>query len=235
MNKLDILIVDDSQSVRMFLNKILRDELQANVTEASNGKDAFKLIQNNFFDVVFMDVNMPGKSGLDVIKRVRTKLNDKHLPIIVITELEREDLIRQAFQVGATDYISKPLHPIEIFSRMKARIETHELMIELNITKKIAEDRNNKLKLANKEIVQLKEKEKADVYKATISGSQHIINNLLNKLQLIELEMKKHSGFSPEKIDMLRKMTLEAKELLKKLSSVKDLDEVSIKKSVYPK
>ena len=76
-------IADDSKSIRMYLREILR-EIDATVTEAVDGLGAYKLIKNNKYDLVFMDINMPNHSGLEVIEKVRNTLKIKNLPIIVI-------------------------------------------------------------------------------------------------------------------------------------------------------
>jgi len=78
------------------------------------------------------------------------------------------------------------------------------------------------------------QEEKENIYVATIHGAQHIINNLLNQLSLIKLEIKKHPDFDSEKADMFNKMLSEASELINKLSSVEDINEDAIRKSVYP-
>jgi len=138
---LNILVVDDSMSIREFLRHIL-EKNGAVVTEADNGKKAHNLIQQNIYDLVLMDINMPGKSGIDVIRRVRTKLGYIHTPIIVMTELDKEDWIRDAFEAGASDYISKPLREIEVISRMQTRIENHELNKQLHMERLNAEKAN---------------------------------------------------------------------------------------------
>lgn len=79
------------------------------------------------------------------------------------------------------------------------------------------------------------EKEKEEIYYATIYGAQHITNNLLNQLILIELEVEKHPDFDKKKLDMLETMKRETSELLEKLSSVKQIDAKVIKESIYPK
>lgn len=141
MKTYEILIVDDSKSIRLFLKAVL-SQIEANITEASNGIDAYKLIQNHQYDLIFMDINMPGVSGLDVIKRVRKKLGDKYTPIIVMTDASREDVLKKAFDIGATDFISKPLHEIEVLARMKSRIEHYELDLQLYEARKAADKAN---------------------------------------------------------------------------------------------
>ncbi|MDH5358152.1 MAG: hybrid sensor histidine kinase/response regulator [Gammaproteobacteria bacterium] len=141
MKLMKILVVDDVETIRQYLSKVL-EPLQAAVTEAADGDQAFELIKNNEYDIIFMDIEMPGKSGLEVIKRVRKQLGFKFTPIIVMTGLEQPELIQQAFDCGASDYISKPLSEIEILARLKIRIENRNLDRELRLARIAAEKAN---------------------------------------------------------------------------------------------
>ncbi len=136
---LEILIVDDVKMIRLYLKEVLKS-LNINITEAEDGTQAFKLIQNNEFDLILMDIEMPGQSGLEVTKRVRQELNYKHTPIIIMTALQKPELVQEAFAVGATDYISKPLSQFEVLSRVNMRIEHRKLARELREAKIIAEN-----------------------------------------------------------------------------------------------
>lgn len=79
------------------------------------------------------------------------------------------------------------------------------------------------------------EKEKITVYTATVSMTQHILNNLLNEMQLFQMEAEKIEGFDPEIKKLMTSSLIEGENLVKKLSSVKDLDEDHIRNSVYKK
>ena len=89
----------------------------------------------------------------------------------------------------------------------------------------------NKLLVANKAI----EKEKEKIYLATIYGAQHITNNLLNELKLVELEIEKHPSFDKKVLLMFKDMLAEANTLMKELSTVENIDGDDIRKSIYPK
>ena len=76
--------------------------------------------------------------------------------------------------------------------------------------------------------------EKEKIYLATIHGAQHITNNLLNQLQLVEFEIKKHSEFDKEVSSLFKGMLAEANSLMIDLSSVDKIDDEIIAQSVYP-
>ena len=79
------------------------------------------------------------------------------------------------------------------------------------------------------------ENEKLKIYSATINGAQHITNNLLNQLTLVDMEIMKHPGFDEKVSVAFKGMLDEANLLMQSLSSVKTMDDESIRKSVYPK
>lgn len=131
MNKLEILIVDDSEAIRKLVSRIIQ-ELDVQVTEAADGKEAFELIQRHVYDVIYMDINMPGLSGLEVIRRVRNELGYRFTPIIVMTGLTSQDLIQQAFNAGASDYIAKPLSVFEVLARTRTQLDNRRMSRELS-------------------------------------------------------------------------------------------------------
>ncbi len=134
-----ILIVDDVESIRSYLIEILKP-LNATIFEAANGEQALQLATQEQFDLILMDIEMPGKSGISITKQLRKFPRYKQIPIIMITGLQKSELIEQAFDSGATDYISKPLSRVEVLSRIKIRIENREMEFELRQAKITAEN-----------------------------------------------------------------------------------------------
>ncbi len=88
---------------------------------------------------------------------------------------------------------------------------------------------------AARNILSNTEREKQIIYKATIHGAQHITNNLLNQLKLVEMEIEKHPDFDSDVVASFDSMMSEANSLMQELSSVDSVDEESITMSVYPK
>ena len=117
-----VLVVDDNYANLEVLGK----QLQANNLEiefATDGETALKWIDSQQFDLVLLDVNMPGLSGFDVCKLI--KANPKHadLPIIFITANNDIDSIVKAFDIGAIDFIAKPFINKEVVTRVKTQIQ----------------------------------------------------------------------------------------------------------------
>lgn len=138
MNKFHVLIVDDVESIRLYLKEILKSD-NFMITEAENGNQAFQLIKEHEYDLILMDIEMPGPSGLNVTKRIRQELKFVHTPIIIMTALQSPELIQEAFEMGATDYISKPLSEYEVLARINLRLEHRNMERKLAEAKRVAE------------------------------------------------------------------------------------------------
>lgn len=103
------------------LSKLLQFKLEKEGYElfiASNGKEALDLIESKNPDMILTDIMMPFISGLEVISHVRNKL-DKKTPIMVFSSAGQEEMVLSAFNLGATDFMSKPISPNELIIRIK--------------------------------------------------------------------------------------------------------------------
>lgn len=120
-----ILAVDDSKVMRRAIAKILGKEYD--VIEAEHGEDAWTLLMNDeTIQVVFTDLSMPYLDGYGLLERIRQS-DDEHiseLPVIIITgKDDDEGAQQQAFNKGATDFISKPFESIQLKARAKAHVQ----------------------------------------------------------------------------------------------------------------
>jgi two-component system, OmpR family, KDP operon response regulator KdpE len=108
-----ILVVDDEPQIR----RIMRSAIAAKgyeVMEAECGEDALKLVRAEKFDLVLLDINMPGITGIEVCREVRTSFD---IPIIIMSAGEENRA--RALQAGANDYLKKPFGVLQIFSCVK--------------------------------------------------------------------------------------------------------------------
>lgn len=115
-NESRILIVDDEDRIRRLLKMYLERE-QYTIEEADNGDTALEMALQNDYDLILLDLMMPGKDGIEVCKGVREK---KATPIIMLTAKGEEVNRVQGFEVGTDDYIVKPFSPGELVARMEA-------------------------------------------------------------------------------------------------------------------
>jgi diguanylate cyclase (GGDEF)-like protein/PAS domain S-box-containing protein len=116
-----ILVVDDNDLNRDALSCLLRLQ-QYDVEVAAGGEEALVLLDSRRFDLVLLDVEMPGgMTGLEVLTRIRTTRNQTELPVIMVTARTHGPDIVEAFRLGANDYLTKPIDcPVAL-----ARIGTH--------------------------------------------------------------------------------------------------------------
>jgi two-component system, chemotaxis family, chemotaxis protein CheY len=106
---LRILVVDDSKVMRKAIHRWLSTFGDYTITEASDGSQAIALFRPGAFDLVLTDWNMPGMTGLDVVREIR--LQDPKIPIIMSTSVAEEEHVIEAIQAGASDYLVKPMNP----------------------------------------------------------------------------------------------------------------------------
>lgn len=103
-----ILIVDDFSTMRRIIKNLLRDLGFTNTHEADDGLTAFPLLQSGSFDFLVSDWNMPGMTGIDLLKAVRADPDLKSLPVLMVTaETKREQIILAA-EAGVNGYVIKP-------------------------------------------------------------------------------------------------------------------------------
>jgi diguanylate cyclase (GGDEF)-like protein/PAS domain S-box-containing protein len=115
-----LLVVDDNEPNRDALSRRLRHQ-GYQVALAAGGAEAVALCTSNRFDLILLDVEMPGMSGLDVLRQLRTSWSPSALPVIMVTARSQGADVVNAFQLGANDYVTKPVD----FPVALARISTH--------------------------------------------------------------------------------------------------------------
>ena len=191
-NKLHILIVDDDDRIRNLLKDFLSDNHYI-VSTAENAMQAKERLEYIKFDIIILDVMMPGQDGYDLTKEIKKKFN---IPIILLTAKGEVESRIKGLELGADDYIGKPFEPKELLLRIK------------NIIKN-----NTKLNLNSKHVIG---KAEVDLNKMSVilSSKTKKINNSEKKI-LIEMlsnpgktfsrnEIGKISGISQERsIDVM--------------------------------
>jgi diguanylate cyclase (GGDEF)-like protein len=108
-HKAKILVCDDDQNVRLLTRQCLEAEDMI-VVEASNGLEALNIFERERPDLVFLDVEMPGMSGLEACKRIRQMPQGETIPIMIVTGSDDRQSIDEGFEAGATQYKTKPVN-----------------------------------------------------------------------------------------------------------------------------
>jgi two-component system, OmpR family, KDP operon response regulator KdpE len=114
-----VLLVDDEPSIRRALRTPL-NEMGFATTEASRGEEAIQLLQSQSFDVVLLDVNMPGIGGMKTLAKLRVMA--PRLPILILTVVDGEEEKVAALESGADDYVTKPFSIREVIARMRSAV-----------------------------------------------------------------------------------------------------------------
>ena len=138
MIKDKILVADDEQSMREFLDIMLKKE-GYKVSLASNGEEVAKLVENDLFDLVLLDIRMPKLDGISALRKI--KANAPETIVIMITAYASADTAIKAMKEGAYDYITKPFKVEEIKLIIKNALEKKNLQKENVLLKQAVRDR----------------------------------------------------------------------------------------------
>lgn len=101
-----VLVADDSSTMRKIILRSLQAVGVTDITEAADGQEAVALFKPGLFDLVLTDWNMPGMTGLDVLKEIRKQ--DTKIPVIMVTTEAEKSRVLEAIQAGVSDYLVKP-------------------------------------------------------------------------------------------------------------------------------
>ncbi|MBU1208096.1 MAG: response regulator [Proteobacteria bacterium] len=148
-----ILIVDDEAGPRESLRMILKPIYK--IYTAANGKEALALIQKENIDLVTLDLNMPGLSGIDVLKEIKKIKSD--VEVIIITGYGTLKNAQQVIRYGAGDFISKPFNVADIiaiisksFERRNYNLKINNLIQQIKGLRNVGEDQEREPRLGNK-------------------------------------------------------------------------------------
>ena len=155
--KAHILVVDDDDRIRELLKEYLTEEnyLISTSNNAENAKQKIEMIK---FDIIILDIMMPGQSGLDLTHNLREKINT---PIILLTAMGEPNERIDGLEKGADDYLAKPFEPKELVLRIQNilkktenKIQVNEIEfneININLKKLVITKKNNSHKINNTE------------------------------------------------------------------------------------
>lgn len=112
-----IILIEDESSVVSFIKKGLQ-ELDYEISVAPDGNTGIKMVDNNDFDMIILDIMLPDINGLEVCKEIRKK--NKTVPILFLTALDSSENIVMGLESGGDDYLVKPFKFIELVARIKS-------------------------------------------------------------------------------------------------------------------
>ena len=119
MPPINVLIVEDSPTMRQLIIFALKRLRDADVTEANDGVDGYKKLSQKKFDLVITDINMPVMDGLKLVSLIRKDQVHKDVPIVIITTEGAAEDKERAMGLGANAYITKPIQASKVLSTVK--------------------------------------------------------------------------------------------------------------------
>ena len=105
----DILLIDDDAMIRALVTKGLARK-GMKVIEATGGADGLLKLSQSAFDLVLLDVHMPDMDGFETLRAIRLQMQGREIPIIMLTADDEPRAIETAFEIGAKDFITKPIN-----------------------------------------------------------------------------------------------------------------------------
>jgi adenylate cyclase len=140
-----LLVVDDNKVNRLLLGHSLEQQGHG-VSFAENGREALEKLRSERFDLVLLDIQMPVMDGYQVLEQLTTDLHLRDIPVIMTSALDELDSVVKCIEMGAEDYLIKPVNPVLLRARLNASLEKKHLrdqqkeLIRKFATEEVAED-----------------------------------------------------------------------------------------------
>jgi Osmosensitive K+ channel histidine kinase len=190
-----ILIVDDNPQNLQVLGKILQEN-KYEIEFAINGEMAMVWLDKRQFDLILLDINMPGMDGFEVCRKIRSNPEMNNVPVIFLSaDTDRESILK-GFEFGAQDYVTKPFDSRELLSRVRTHLALKESLKNLADINELLEEKvlerthqlkeaNVKLEALNLRLIDL-DKAKSDFLNLISHEIRTPLNGILGPLELLK-------------------------------------------------
>ncbi len=187
MNKTNILWVDDEIDL-LKIHILFLEEKGYQVNTANNADDALDMIRENNYDIIFLDENMPGISGLDAL--VEIKKIKPGIPVVMVTKNEEEDIMDEAVGSKIDDYLIKPVNPKQMILAVKKFVENRNL-----INQKTNSKYQNEFNIISQKISNASgHKDWTEVYKDLVYWELELNNTTGNQMDEVFLKQKEDAN-----------------------------------------
>ncbi len=203
-----ILCVDDDTIILAALQEILSSDHRVILTRT--GGEALVIAERDPPDLMLLDIGLEDMDGFEVLDNIRQLYPSPQIPVIFITSNMDEERERDAFKHEASDFIRKPLMPIQL----KARV--------LNQLTVFAAQKS------------LLDHEKYEIYRAMAQSTQHILNNFLNQMMLFELTANQIDQFPNDVKVLIKDVIQNSASKVEELTNIQEISADNIRKTVFP-
>ncbi len=189
MAKTKILTVDDRRVDRILYMEYLGHDTY-DFSELDDGEKVMEFLDNNHVDLILLDWQMPIVGGLDALKLIKANPKHANLPVIIITGLEEDRVLEQAFEYGGVDFLQKPVKKIELVSRVESALRLFRAQESLRKQKEQLEELNEIITVQKDELkASLKIKEElAELKRLELERE---LDDKKRKLMTMEVESSK--------------------------------------------
>lgn len=211
---MNIILIDDSRIILKIAEDIIHGGVQYNNLRAfTKPKKAMMYIRNHPVDLVLTDLVMPEMSGKDIITTIKQDAQLKHIKILMVTSINDYNMLAECFELGASDYITKPFDEYEFLARVKNAIREINLSRALAVQLKRVKEEQEELTEANRRLkitqAQLVQKEKMAGIGQLAAGVAHEINNPLGFILSNFDTLKEYMFFIKELVNRYENLNIE--------------------------
>src|SRR5437899_1753539 len=207
-----VLVVDDDQRNVRLMESILRGS-GYQVVKAYNGEEALRLVETAVLKMLLLDVMMPRMSGFELCQKLKDRYETRLLPIIMVTALNALEDKVQALEIGADDFLSKPINKVELLAKVRAVLRVKSLQDEV-------ERQRTKLESANAELVRM-QRFKESMTQMVVHDLKNPLAGIMGNIQLIQ---RQRTDMAVPKLDELLERTQEsARQLMRMILNILDI------------